>query len=123
MKYYFLILFFLIVLFSAPIFAQEGVVKIQKSDNIERLLSLKKEINKSKKLIKIQIYNGSRAGAESTLSSFRSNFSDYASDIKYETPNYKIWVGNFKTKMEADRALKHIKKDYPNAFPFSPKQD
>ena len=46
----------------------------------------------------------------------------YSSEMKYETPNYKIWVGDFRTKIEADRALIAIKKKYPNAFIFTPKK-
>jgi hypothetical protein len=123
MKHYFFKLFFITALFSTPLFAQEGVVKIQKSEALSRLLALKKEVNKSKNYIKIQIYSGPRSGAEHTLASFRSTFESYSSEMKYETPNYKIWVGSFRTKIEADRALKVVKKEYPNAFTFTPKQN
>ena len=123
MKLYFFKLFFLTSLFSAPLIAQEGGVKIQKSETLKQLLDLKKEINKSKKLIKIQIFSGPRASAESTLVSFQSNFPNFKSEMKYETPNYKIWIGNFRTKIEADRALNVVKKEYQNAFSFTPKQN
>lgn len=123
MKHYLYKLFFITTLFSTPLFAQEGIVKIQKSEALNRLLALKKEVNNSKNYIKIQIYSGPRSGAEHTLASFRSAFAGYRSEMKYETPNYKIWIGNFRTKIEADRALKVVKKEYPNAFPFTPKQN
>ena len=41
----------------------------------------------------------------------------------FNTPNYKIWVGNFRDRLEADRALLRIKKSYMNAFIFKPKKD
>ena len=115
-------LFFIVALFSGPLLAQQGVVNINKSEAIDRLIELKKEANKEINFNKIQIYSGPRAGAEQALSSFRSFYSDYSSEMKYETPNYKIWVGNFRTKIEADRALIAIKKKYPNAFIFTPKK-
>lgn len=121
MKPYFFKIFLITALFSGLLSAQEGIVKVQKSESVERLLNLKKEVNASKKFIKIQIYSGPRPGAEETLSSFRSTFLDYKSEMKYETPNYKIWVGNFRSKIEADRALKVVKKEYTNAFLFTPK--
>ena len=121
MKLNFLKLFFIIALFSGPLLAQEGAVNINKSEAIDRLIELKKEANKEINFNKIQIYRP-RAGAEQALSSFRSFYSDYSSEMKYETPNYKIWVGNFRTKIEADRALIAIKKKYPNAFIFTPKK-
>ncbi|MDA1176910.1 MAG: SPOR domain-containing protein [Bacteroidetes bacterium] len=122
MKLNFLKLFFIIALISGPLLAQEGVVNINKSEAIDRLIELKKEANKEINFNKIQIYSGPRAGAEQALSSFRSFYSDYSSEMKYETPNYKIWVGNFRTKIEADRALVAIKKKYPYAFIFTPKK-
>ena len=43
MKLNFLKLFFIIALFSGPILAQEGVVNINKSEAIDRLIELKKK--------------------------------------------------------------------------------
>lgn len=122
MRSNFLNFLFVTVLCSGPLLAQDGVVDINKSAALERLIELKKEVNRSKNLIRIQIYSGPRSGAEKALATFRSLFLNYASEMKYETPNYKIWVGKFRTKIEADRALIKIKKEYPNAFLFTPKQ-
>jgi len=122
MRSNFLNFLFATVLFSGPLLAQDGVVDINKSAALKRLIELKKEVNRSTNLIRIQIYSGPRAGAEKALATFRSLFLNYASEMKYETPNYKIWVGKFRTKIEADRALIKIKKEYPNAFLFTPKQ-
>ena len=38
----------------------------------------------------------------------------------YETPNYKVWVGNFFTQIEADKYLLKIRKKYKSAFIFRP---
>ncbi|MBT8377528.1 MAG: SPOR domain-containing protein, partial [Bacteroidia bacterium] len=43
--------------------------------------------------------------------------------MRFNTPNYKIWVGNFTNRLEADRALVRIKRNYMNAFIFQPKDD
>ena len=123
MRSIFLNFLFATVLFSGPLLAQDGVVDINKSAALERLIELKKEVNRSKNLIRIQIYSGPRSGAEKVLVTFRSLFVNHPSEMKYETPNYKIWVGKFRTKIEADRALIKIKKEYPNAFLFTPKQN
>ena len=42
MKHYFCKLFFVSALFSTPLFGQEGIVKIQKSEALNRLLVLKR---------------------------------------------------------------------------------
>ena len=54
------------------------------------------------------------------LLSFKTEFPDHFVEMKYETPNYKIWVGKFRTRLEADRELLVVKKLFPNAFPFKP---
>lgn len=122
MKLNFLNLLFVLLFFSGSLLAQVGVVDINKSAALERLIELKKEVNKEKNLIRIQIYSGPRSGAEIAMASFQALFLDLPSEMKYETPNYKIWVGKFRTKIEADRTLIRIKKEYPNAFLFTPKQ-
>ena len=108
------------VLFSGAALAQEGVVSIQKSLEIDRVLTLKKELNKDQTYIKIQIYSGNRLGAETALESFKTDFPKQTVEMKYETPNYKIWVGKFKTQLEADRELRLVKKRFPNAFSLKP---
>jgi hypothetical protein len=109
------------VLFSGNVRAQEGVVSIQKSLEIERVLALKKELNKDQSFIKIQVYSGNRLGAETVLKQFQSDFPEQAVEMKYETPNYKIWVGNFRTQLESDRELRLLRKHFPNAFSLKPK--
>ena len=101
--------------------AQQGVVEVNQDDQIDELLDLKKDINRRSKNFKIQIYNGSRAGAENARMKFRESYSGWSISMEYETPNYKIWVGNFRTRLEADRALLRIKKKFGNAFIFKPK--
>jgi len=110
------------VLFSAKMMAQEGTVSIQKSFEIERVLELKKELNKDQSFIKIQIYSGIRLGAETALDNFKADFPELTVEMTYETPNYKIWVGKFRTQLEADRGLRLVRTRFPNAFLVKPKK-
>ena len=110
------------VLFSAKMMAQEGTVSIHKSFEIERVLELKKELNKDQSFIKIQIYSGIRLGAETALDNFKTDFPELTVEMTYETPNYKIWVGKFRTQLEADRGLRLVRTRFPNAFLVKPKK-
>jgi hypothetical protein len=47
---------------------------------------------------------------------FLSKFPDYLVHIKYEAPNFKVRVGDFRTKNEALKLKKDIERDYPMAF-------
>ena len=107
-------------LFSGTALAQEGIVSIEKSLEIDRVLMLKKELNKEQTYIKIQIFSGNRLGAETALKNFKKDFPENTVEMKYETPNYKVWVGKFRTQLEADRELRIVKKSFPNAFSLKP---
>ena len=107
------------------VFAQQGTVIVNQDPEITALLELKKQINaedEDSDRYKIQIYSGSRTKAESVENSFDSAFNSWSSRLEFETPNYKIWVGSFRTRLEADKALLKIKRKFPNAFIFKPKK-
>ena len=95
--------------------SQSGTVIINQDKKITELLDLKKEINKEEELLniyKIQIYNGDRAGAKEAKEKFDNTFPNWKSKDIYEPPNFKIWIGDFETRLEADRALRDIKRKF-----------
>ncbi|UKM65741.1 SPOR domain-containing protein [Flavobacteriaceae bacterium GSB9] len=113
------------LLVSVYSFSQEGKVEVNHDKKIDVLLNLKKEMNKSDNdsdRYKIQVYSGNRSGAQNAQNEFSNTFSDWSSSMQYETPNFKVWAGNFRTRLEADRALQRIKKEFPAAFIFKPKK-
>ena len=119
-----LICFVLFSVFSLNnLLAQEGVVTVNQDRQIDALLKLKADINRTESNYKIQIYNGNRNGAEKARLEFRRSFTDWSTSMEYETPNYKIWIGNFKTRLEADRVLLRVKNKFGNAFIFQPKKE
>jgi len=99
--------------------AQDGRVNIQQNQAIPQLHELNSEMTKSGKYgerFKIQLYYGNNNTASEIIKTFRSKYDAWPSAIIYETPNYKVWVGNFRNRLEADRALLKVKNDYPAAF-------
>lgn len=106
--------------------AQQGTVVINEDPTIKELLELKKDINKDEKnsdRYKIQIYYGDRSTAENRKSKFDTSVGKWQSQLVYESPNYKIWIGSFRSRLEADRALVDVQKRFPDAFIFKPKKD
>lgn len=118
--------FCLIVLgfiFSLSLQAQQGKVNISQDSDIDKLLEYKKDI-KTSKVYRIQVYqNVDPDKAKREKSNFLNSYGEWPAEIVWNTPNYKVWVGNFATRLEADRALAKIKKKYMNAFYFQPKTD
>lgn len=112
--------------FSVNLFyAQEGTITINQAPELDTLLALKKEMNVSDSdsdRYKIQIFSGDRSGANAAIKQFKESFTQWNAVDIYETPNYKVWAGNFRSRLEADRALEIIKKEFSDAFRFKPKK-
>ena len=108
---------------SLNLTAQESHVSLNQDPKFEQLLNEKRKINSSITVndrYKIQIYNGDSESAKKTLSEFRKEFKNYDGTIVFSTPTYKVWVGNFKSRIESERNLAEIKKKYPNSFLIKP---
>ena len=101
-------------------FAQDGNVKINQSNKLDSIIKLKKELNSKIQNLRIQIYSGDRENSESIIKEYIEAFNDTTADIIYETPNYKVWVGNFYTQLQADREILEIRKKFRSAFIFRP---
>ena len=113
----------LLIALSFSIHAQEGEVRVTQDSDIDKLLEFKKDI-KTSKVYRIQIYDSPDPDkAQREKANFLNSFSEWSAEIVWNTPNYKVWIGNFATQLEADRALQKIKKKYMYAFPFQPKLD
>lgn len=107
-----------LLLSSQKINAQQGQVNIQQSKKIEKLMEVKTELNKNNKIgdrYVIQLFYGDNGEANEVIQKYR-NLYTYPSQITYEAPNYKVWIGNFRNRLEADRALLIIKENFPAAF-------
>jgi len=121
-KINFLLTAIFILSFSIESIAQNGSVTVDQDSDIDKLLEFKKDI-KTVNLFKIQVYSGTRSGAEKSKQNFLNSFSEWPVSMEFDSPNTKIWVGNFRSRLEADKALLKIKRKYNNAFIFEPKKD
>ena len=112
---------FLIFINFNTLIAQE--ITVTQDPKIEQLLSEKRKVNSSITInnpFKIQIFNGSSEESKKILIQFKKENKDYDATIVFSTPIYKVWIGNFKSRIEAERNLNLIKKKYPNAIIIKP---
>ena len=101
-------------------FGQNGNIEINQSNKLDSIIKLKRELNSKIQNLRIQIYSGDRDNAEQMIKEFIEIFNDTTADVIYETPNYKVWVGNYYTQLEADKRLIEIRKKFRSAFIFRP---
>ena len=113
---------FVLLFFPSLIFAQNLI-----SYNIEKnIVELEQQYIESWKKVKkiegfrIQIttFSGinSKTSIESVAEQFKQQFPDIPFFITYAEPNFRLRVGNFRTKIEAYRALQKISLTFSGAF-------
>lgn len=111
------------LLFHLNSVAQEATVTIEQDEKLETIMKERKRLLKKGELrthYTIQVFSGEIENAQKVLKECKSKFKDHKSQIFYETPNYKVWVGKYRNRLDADRALLLIHEDYPGAFAFKP---
>jgi len=99
--------------------SNEGTVRIESSAHIDEMLAQKKDYNKTIEKFdgfKIQIYYGSEKECYKVKEEFTSLFPDIATSIIFSTPQWKLQIGNYRSRLEADYAMVNIKKEYPAAI-------
>lgn len=115
----------LIAFGSLNIHAQEAESKVIEDPRISKLMTLKSEMISNNELAdryKIQIMGfGNVSDANEILDKYNQAIDKWPASIAYQSPNYKVWVGHYANRLEADRALLVVKKEFPNAFIFQPK--
>jgi hypothetical protein len=118
-------------LFFVAGFCISGVTTMLAQDNnivaqdarFEQLLAEKRKISSSiivNDRYKIQIFYGDNEAARKNLADFKRSYKTMDGTIIFASPTYKVWVGNFKSRIDAERALLDIKKKYPYALLIKP---
>ena len=98
----------LFALFIVLFFA--GNISISAQDNsnkkVKKLIAKKRAYNKQFGYgFRIQLYNGREQRARSLHGKFRVLYPNVYSKLKFDSPDWKVQVGNYKTRLEADKAL------------------
>ena len=105
-----------ILLLSSSLFAQKktGTIKV-KGENLflDSLIEKVKETNSIHKTIKgyrIQLFSGTeRNNANEVKTRFLKLYPEFNAYLLYNQPYYKIRVGNFRTRLDAEVAYQKIK--------------
>ena len=96
---------------------------VQQDSRIDTLLSNHIEMNKRKggtDGFRLEIFFSSGTSARQDATKVRTDFlriyPDVPAYMSFQSPNFKIRIGDCRTKTEALRLKEKIKKNYPNAF-------
>lgn len=104
----------------------EGKTEIVQDPRVDLLVKKHIQINQSINTMdgfRIQVFsdsgNNSKTKAQSVYDEFQSVYSAIGVYLTFKSPNYRVRIGDFRTKLDAQRFLIELTTDYPNAFIIS----
>ena len=113
---------FLVFILFIGIGKAQNVV-IQQDPKVGKLVEEHKKANTKVGVIegfRIQIFfdsgNNSKGNAEAAKSKFAAQYPTISVYLTFKEPNFRVRVGDFRTRNEARGFLKQISTEYPNAF-------
>ena len=99
-----------------------GLVIIQ-DERLDELVGRHAKINEERKGIpgfRIRIFSESgqnaRQNALNVQAKFYNNYPDIETYLGYDPPNFKLYIGDFRTRSEALKIQRKISRDYPYSF-------
>lgn len=108
-----------LLLFLSFCFSYSQEVKIKQNAQIKELMEVKKEFAQLEKTYQIQIFAGNITDANAELKK-SSTKTKLPVSMVFETPNYKVRIGKFRTRLEAEKAQNKLKSEYPSSFIIDP---
>lgn len=118
MKIKFLISIVLFFLSYSLVNAQDENV-VYNDTLTQKLFQIKKDYSKrifESTYYTIQIYFGDLKNADSILIDFQKNYEGIKSELIFETPNYKVRIGDYRDINIASQKLEEIRRTYPGSF-------
>lgn len=119
---------FLIVCIHSISAQERGVVQVTKDPQIDSLIAKRLALSKNNRLgssieisgFRVQIFSGlERQLAYAEQAKFKIRFPAYNVYISYLQPNYRVRVGDFRTRLEAEKFMNELKRVYSSMFIFS----
>lgn len=101
---------------------KKGIVTVNKSEKLDEVTKFvsqnKDDISKEKiSGYRIQIYfNENKSTALGQKAYFLSVYGDHKAYLDYMAPNYRVRVGNFRTKLEAEKLKQELLANYPTCI-------
>ncbi|MBT8187597.1 MAG: SPOR domain-containing protein [Croceitalea sp.] len=110
----------LILGFGFTLNAQEGTITVEEDPQIAALVKVYNEVNSKTEYYQIQVGFGSYEKAQNLKSQIEIDFPGWDSKIDFKEPTYRVKLGRFRDKLEAERKFMEVRKKYPNAMLLKP---
>ena len=100
----------ILICFCAIGYSQNADIHIEQDEKIDKLLGIYKSAMSSSEYYRIQVGFGNSDKARTIKSNVEIDFPELPSRIDFDSPTYRVRVGRFKTKLEAERKFNAKKK-------------
>ena len=114
-------IFFALIFFNVS--SQNLNKKINDDPKFIKLIELSKIANNEyfkSNYFSIQVYSGTYNKADSIMNFVKEKYINDSIYFFFETPNYKVQLGKYKSKIEAQRSLREVSKVFKSAFILKP---
>lgn len=110
----------LLLLLSIEVHAQKGSLKIVKDVYLDSLIEKNKNLNKIKNAMdgfRIQLFSGTeRNNANQLKAKFLAAYPDVPAYLIYQQPYFKLRVGDFRNRMEAQNLFYNLNSEFNQAI-------
>lgn len=93
-----------------------GAIHVVADPRIERLMSTYSEHKHVQRGYRVQIFLGDRKTAEETKRAFLQKNPEVPAYLSWLAPNFRLRVGDLRTRLEAERLLRDMKLQYPGSY-------
>lgn len=104
-------------------YENEGAVHITQDARIDSLMALHKELRSADSRFegyRIQLFmesgNDAVQRAETFIQEFEEEYPEWPAYLSFGQPYYRVRIGNFRSRLEAEGALKSLKRQFQQAF-------
>lgn len=119
--------FFLIILFATLVYGgfaqQQGTLRVNQDSRVERLMQKQRDVYAASNTMngfRIQIFmeigNEAVDHANVVKAEFEEQYPGLPIYLSYEQPYYRLRVGDFRNRVEAEKYLRILKPQYKVAF-------
>jgi hypothetical protein len=93
-----------------------GDVTLRVAPGIDGTMEQFAEVKHIRKGYRVQVFLGDRKTAEDTKRTFLQKYPDTPAYLSWLAPNFRLRVGDLRTRLEAERLLRDLKVIYPGSY-------
>lgn len=95
---------------------REGRVDIVAAPRVEQLMKDYAERKHPRQGYRVQVFLGDRRTAEETKRAFLLKHPEVPVYLSWLAPNFRLRVGDLRTRLEAERLLRELRATYPGSY-------